>query len=240
MAGLRGIDVVVLAGGLGTRIQSVLGDTPKVLAPIGHRTFLDHLLRFLASQGAGRVILALGHRAEAVIDHLGRHPPPIPVVTVIEPQPLGTAGALRFAAPHLTGEIVLVLNGDTWLEVNLGAFFDAHRTSGCLYSMICVEVPDVGRYGSVAIDRDGRLDRFVEKDPNRHGPGLINGGVLLLARQVLAEMAGPSLERDFLGALPPGSVHAYIARDSAFVDIGTPESLSSAAMVRGLGDGPGS
>ena len=237
MTGLRGIDVVVLAGGLGTRIRSVLGDTPKVLAPIGDRTFLDHLLRFLAQQGAGRVVLALGHRADAVEAHLARHPAPISVVTVIEPRPLGTAGAVRHAAPHLTGDVVMVLNGDTWLEVDLGAFLESHQASKCPFSMICVEVPDVGRYGSVETDGNGHLTRFIEKDTSQRGPGLVNGGVLLLARGALDEMAGTSLERDFLAVLPPGSVHTYIARGAAFVDIGTPESLSSAASVRGLTEG---
>ena len=235
MAGLDGIDVVVLAGGLGTRIQGVLGDTPKVLAPVGGRPFLDRLLEYLAAQGAGRVILALGHRAEAVVDYLRERPIPLPVLTLVEPRPLGTGGALRFVAPHVRGDPVLVVNGDTWLAADLAAFLAAHRGGGALVSLLCVDVPEIDRYGSVDLDGDGRVVRFVEKDPSRKGPGLVNGGVVLLARSALAEITGASLERDFLATLPPGSIQAHVARGAAFIDIGTPESLAAAAGVPGLG-----
>jgi len=231
MSGLGGIDAVVLAGGLGTRIQSVLGAVPKVLAPVGGRPFLDLLVDFLAAQGAGRVVLALGHRAEAVITHMERRQFPIPVVTVIEPEPLGTGGALRFAAPMLVSDPVLVMNGDTWLEADLGAFLAAHRRAGTAVSLLCVEVPDIARYGSVETDAAGRVARFAEKDPARTGPGLINGGIGLYARAALAAIDGPSLERDYLGRLPAGAIHAHVAQGAAFIDIGTPESLAAAPTV---------
>ncbi len=235
MAGLDGIDVVVLAGGLGTRIRSVLGDdTPKVLAPVAGRPFLDHLLAYLAGLGAGRVVLSLGHLAQSVLTYLDTVPQPLPVEAVIEPAPLGTGGAVRFVRDRLRGGTVLVLNGDTWLDADFGAFLADHRRAGRGISLLCVTVPDVSRYGRVEAAADGSVARFVEKDPAQQGAGLINGGAYLFDAPALADLArqsGPSLERDFLATLPPGRIHAHVAEGAAFIDIGTPESLAAAASV---------
>lgn len=234
MRGLFGIDVVVLAGGLGTRIRGVLGDTPKVLAPINGRPFLDHLLDHLARLGAGRAVLSLGVGADRVSDHLAHRPPPLPVIQVIEPAPLGTAGALRHALPCLSGDPVMVMNGDTWLETDFAAFLAEHHRAGRPVSLLCVGVDDVSRYGRVELAEDGSVTRFTEKAPGQSGPGLINGGALLLSRRALDQLAagsGPSLERDFLGQLPPGWIHGWRAEGAAFIDIGTPDSLAEAGGV---------
>jgi len=234
MTSLDGIDVLVLAGGLGTRIRGVLGDTPKVLAPINGRPFLDHLLDSLALSGAGRVVLALGHLADTVRDHLAAGPLHLPVLSVVEEAPLGTAGAVRLAMPSLSGDPVMVMNGDTWLDTDLGALMAAHRQRGCLVSLLCVPVDDVSRYGSVETAADGSLRRFVEKDPDRAGPGLVYGGIALLSGKAMGLLAlgeGPSLERDFFATLPPGAVHVHVADKASFIDIGTPESLRAADAV---------
>ncbi|CAA7618793.1 Nucleoside-diphosphate-sugar pyrophosphorylase [Magnetospirillum sp. LM-5] len=233
MVGLDGIEVVVLAGGLGTRIRGVLGDTPKVLAPINGRPFLDHLLDHLARLGAGRAVLSLGHLADKVTAHLDSNPPPLPVDTIVETEPLGTGGAMRLVTPRLTTDPVMLLNGDTWLEVDFASFLAAHRSHGRLCSILCVEVPDVSRYGRVEIGPDGTLAAFVEKDPAFAGSGWINGGAVLFSKEALALLAGssgPSIERDFLAALPAGSIHAHLA-SGTFIDIGTPDSLAQAPSL---------
>lgn len=232
--GLSGIDVVILAGGLGTRIRGVLGDTPKVLAPINHRPFLDHLLDHLAGLGAGRAVLSLGVGADQVVAHLRRRPPPLPVVPVVEPAPLGTGGALRHVMPGLAGDPVMVMNGDTWLEADFAAFLAEYRRAGRMVGVLCVPVDDVSRYGRIEMEADGCVTRFAEKDPDQAGPGWINGGALLLSRaalDLLASESGPSLERDFLGRLPPGSIHGWRAAGATFIDIGTPDSLAEAVHV---------
>jgi mannose-1-phosphate guanylyltransferase len=234
MGKLSGLDVLVLAGGLGTRIRGVLGDTPKVLAPINGRPFLDHLLDRLAAQGAGRAVLALGHLADKVIAHLRTHQAPLPVVTVVEPEPLGTAGALRHANASTRGDAVMVMNGDTWVDVDLAAFEADWRRAGTPAGLLSVRVADVSRFGSVEIGVDGTLARFTEKDPEHTGAGLINAGIYLFGRTLLDELAaypGPSLERDVLARLPAGSVAVSVAEQAAFVDIGTPESLAGAGTV---------
>lgn len=230
---LAGLDVAVLAGGLGTRLRTVLDDRPKILAPVSGRPFLDHLLEALAAVGATRVVFCLGHMADQVIAHLQGGALPLAVDWVVEPAPLGTAGALRFVRPKLRGSRVLVINGDTWLGFDLTelvARFDAGSAAGAL---VYTEVPDVSRYGRLELDADGYVAAFREKDPARGGPGIINGGVYLLSATLLDQLAAggaASLEQDFLEKLPPGSLMAYRA-GGPFIDIGTPESLAGAADV---------
>lgn len=227
---LEGIDVAILAGGLGTRIQGVLGDTPKVLAPIGGKLYLDHLLDWLASFGTDHVVLCLGHLANSVIDHVaGRDM----VETVVEPEPLGTGGALRFARPRLQRDPVLVINGDTWIGTDLCSFINSHRQSGAMISVLCAPVEDVARYGSIELDQD-RIVRFLEKSPTHSGPGLINAGAYLFTQagiDELSESTGSSLERDFLQHLPARSINGFTPEHINFIDIGTPNSLVAADAV---------
>lgn len=238
---LEGIDVAVLAGGLGTRIRGVLGDTPKVLAPINGQPFLDGLLALLARLGASRVILCLGHLADKVQQHLRETtlPAGLTVETVIENSPLGTAGALRLAQPLLRSNPVLVMNGDTWIDADWAGFVAHYRqtaaqTSALKGSILCVGVDDVARYGSLDVDAIGQVIGYQEKDPSRQGGGLISGGVYLFSQDLLREMArqeGPSLERDVLQASPLGQIYGFVSPQSAFIDIGTPESLAAADSV---------
>ncbi|MBI1209612.1 MAG: NTP transferase domain-containing protein [Azospirillum sp.] len=231
--GLGGIDVVVLAGGLGTRLQGVLDGLPKVLAPIDGRPFLDHLIEWLAGFGAKRIVLSLGYRADKVVALLADRPAPPALVPVIEPAPLGTAGAVRFVRPMVTSSTALVLNGDSFVDADLGEFARRHLASGVDFSLLCVEVPNVDRFGSIELDDQGFVARFVEKDPSRRGPGLISAGIYLLSATALDRIvarSGPSLERDILQQLPPRSIRAEVVR-GAFIDIGTPESLAEAPMV---------
>ena len=231
---LSGVDVAVLAGGLGTRIRAVLGDVPKVLAPVGDRPFLDHLLEWLKGHGATRVVLCLGHLADKVEAHLRDQPPAgMEVICVVEPAPLGTAGAVRFARPHLTSDPVFVLNGDTFVDADMGAFVDAYRRSAAGLALLAAEVPSIARFGSLDVDPQGFIRRFVEKDETAERPGLISAGMYLFSRERLDALAageGASLERDFLQPAPAGSIAAAVFT-GRFIDIGTPDSLAGADKV---------
>lgn len=227
-------DVVVLAGGLGSRIRPVLGDVPKLLAPIGTRTYLDYLFDWLTGFGAGRVILSLGHLSGSIVDYVAAHPRPgLTVETVIEETPMGTAGALRLVRPHIRAKTALVMNGDSWIGADLNAFVGAHESGGVPATLLCVQVPDAGRYGSIDIDQTGRIRAFREKQPDA-GAGRINAGVYAFsaaAWRMIDAASGPSLERDVFALQPPGTLAAYDAGQVPFIDIGTPESLACAAAV---------
>ena len=231
---LNEIDVVVLAGGLGTRIKDTLGDTPKLLAPIGGHAFLDILIARLRHFGASRLILGLGHLAGQVTAHLENNPPAeIDIVTAIEPEPLGTAGALRFVIPEINSDPVLVMNGDSFTGADLCVFADAHRQSGADASILCAEVPDTAAFGRLDISPEGRVREFSEKDSSQSGPGVINAGVYLFNAAMLdriKDMQGPSLERDVFQALAPETIHA-VTSDATFIDIGTPGDLARAEDV---------
>jgi mannose-1-phosphate guanylyltransferase len=233
---LADLDVLVLAGGLGTRLRPVLTDRPKVLAPVGERPFLDYLLAWLERQGSRRAVLALGHLADQVEAWLAeRQPvPELEIVPVREPEPLGTGGALAFCRPQLRSDPVLVLNGDTFVEVVLDTFVAAWAESGAEAGMVAVPVADAARYGRVELSAENRVARVVEKDEAAHGAAWINGGVYLLPRALLDCLPPPpcSLERDLLERLPAGSVLAFPA-SGRFIDIGTPDSLAEAPGVLG-------
>lgn len=227
---LASIDILILAGGLGARLGTVLPDLPKIMAHVGGRPFLAHLLERLARQGAQRIILALGSRANAVLEYLKvSDSPALDIQTCVEPHPLGTAGAVRFASPLLHSDPVLVMNGDTFVEGDLNQFVVSHHASGADASIFCSRVPDAARYGSIECDAAGMLTRFREKDAAQ-GLGLVNAGVYLFGRTVLFQIAAVgegSLERDVLEKMGRGAVHVFEGA-GRFHDIGTPESLASA------------
>ena len=233
---LATLDVLVIAGGLGTRIQPILGDTPKLLAPIGGRPYLAYLLDWLRDFGAKRIVLSLGHRAQAVVDFLDRHKSSYEdqsVVTVTEPRPLGTAGAIRFARPNLRTDPVLVMNGDSFVDADLCAFVAHHRRAQAKATLLCTEVDDAGRYGRIELDGEGRIRGFNEKDPDLHGRSIVSAGVYLFSAALLDEIAASSatsLEHDVFTRAPSGSLNAFAGR-FAFIDIGTPESLKLAERI---------
>ncbi|MBF0175378.1 MAG: NTP transferase domain-containing protein [Magnetococcales bacterium] len=229
---MQPVTVAVLAGGLGTRVRGVLGQTPKLLAPLADRPFLEYLLEWLMFFGARRVVLCLGHRAGAIQEYLANHPGPpgLEMWPVIEPEPLGTAGALRHAMPHLRDRRVLLVNGDTFVGANLCRFHATHVAAKTEATLLCTQVPDVSRYGSVSIDADNRLQHFLEKDPSRQGTGSIYAGLILMEPAMLrriAAHAGSSLEKDILHAMAPGSLAAMVDT-YPFIDFGTPDSYAFA------------
>ena len=229
---LNDIDVLVLAGGLGTRLRPVLTDRPKLLAPIAGRTYLDNLFDWLAHFGARRAVLALGYRAEAINEYVARHPPRLMAIeTIVEPQPLGTAGAIRFARLKLRTNPVLILNGDSFAEVDLCRFCQHHRTVGAVGTVLCATVENAGRYGRVQVDADGAIVNFAEKDARFCGAAAVSAGMYILSAELLDSIASgtaTSLEKHVFERLPPRSLAAF-AECSNFIDIGTPESLAMAA-----------
>jgi len=231
---LADVEVVVLAGGLGTRLAGVLQDTPKILAPVDGAPYIRFLLDWLARSGVQKVVFCLGHLSGKVETWLAENETgPLQVETVVEPEPAGTAGALRYAHPKLKGDAVLVMNGDSFVDGDLDAFLADFRANNALASLMCVEVPDVSRYGRVIVNGAGYIERFAEKDPGVTETGLINAGVYLFGKSLLDAIVGSpaeSLEREVFATAAPGSIRAFPVQ-GAFHDIGTPESLAAAAAI---------
>lgn len=231
---LERTDVFVLAGGLGTRIRAVLGDVPKLLAPIGGRPYLYYLLKWLHSFGAKRVVLGLGHRAAAVIDYLQKNSNwGLVVETIVEPEPLGTAGAIRFARHKLRTDPVIVMNGDSFADADLCMLLSEHLSKTSLGTLLCVQADEPGRYGRIVLGNDNRIRGFIEKDEAHAAPGIISAGIYVFSSallDIIANSAAVSVEREIFAQLPAGSLLAFGGR-FPFLDIGTPESFVSAANL---------
>jgi D-glycero-alpha-D-manno-heptose 1-phosphate guanylyltransferase len=226
---MEGISTAILAGGLGTRLRSVVADRPKVLAPVAGRPFIAHLLEQLARAGVRRTTLLLGFAADQVRATFGNSYDGISLQYSTENEPLGTGGALRLALPQLTEPTILLLNGDSYCDVDMATLIASHRARLAQATLALAQVADVSRYGSVCVDESQRLVRFEEKGAAR-GRGWINAGMYLLNRAILETIpAGQavSLEREVLPQLIQ-SQPVFGFPGGKFIDIGTPESYSDA------------
>jgi NDP-sugar pyrophosphorylase family protein len=219
------VTAAILAGGLGSRLRPAVADRPKVLAPVNGRPYLTYLLDQLVEASVHQVMLLTGHGADQVQQTLGHTYGGIRLLYSPEPKPLGTAGAIRRALPKLISPVVLVMNGDSFCEVNLTAFLRFHERRAADLSLVVTEAADACRCGTVTITRGGRLLRFAEKTPEA-APGWINAGVYLLDRNLIAEIPSGrsvSLESDMIPAWIKGKKQVFGYRSAGrFVDIGTP------------------
>ena len=222
----------VLCGGLGTRLRPVLADRPKSMAPIAGVPFLELLIESLKSQGISEVILGTGYMAEKIERYFGCGSElAMRIRYSTEREPLGTAGALKLAEP-LISDPVLVLNGDSYVEWSLVPMLELFRAKDAVLVMLVQAVSDVTRYGSVALDQDGRITQFLEKGV-RGGPGLINAGVYLARKHIVRELpAGTaiSLERDVFPRLLERGVYG-LTSTGLFIDLGIPDDFKRAQTL---------
>ena len=225
-------EAIILAGGLGTRLKEVIGeDIPKPMAPVNGHPFLEYLLRYLGKWGVNRVVMATGHRHEVIEDFFGSHYDGIEIVYSAEDEPLGTGGAVKKAMEYINGYSCYVLNGDTYFDVNLWKMANFHQAREAVACMALRKVEKVGRFGSVKIDQENRIEEFVEKG-EQPGEGFVNGGTYILNRKAFLDLPLPqafSLEKDYFEKyhkkLPMYGVRCY----SYFLDIGIPEDYEEAA-----------
>jgi histidinol-phosphate phosphatase family protein len=223
------VTALILAGGLGTRLHTVLPDRPKVLAPVAGRPFLSYLLDQLQTAGIRRTVLCTGHRGNQLETAFGPRYAGMDLTYSREETPLGTGGALRLALPHVEGNLALVLNGDSYVDGSLPEFYAWHGAHSFPGSLLLTSVADTERFGTVDFDPDGRILAFREKE-GLVQPGWINAGIYLLSRCLLESLAAGqpvSLEREAFPAWLAGGLGGFPCR-SAFLDIGTPESLAQA------------
>jgi NDP-sugar pyrophosphorylase family protein len=224
---------ILLVGGLGTRLRPAVPSLPKALASVGDRPFLELLVRQLGAQGIRHLVMSTGYLAEQVEEvfqdgsHFGAT-----IEYSKETVPLGTAGALKLAQRCVQNESeVLVINGDTFLEIDFNEFILSHRKHGSLATMAVAPVEDASRYGTVKLAADGRISGFSEKT-GQTAPGVINAGVYVFNNAALALIPqGPvSLERDVFPLLMEHGFYA-IEQRGMFIDIGTPDDYARAKKM---------
>lgn len=223
-------EAIVLAGGFGTRLQSVVSDVPKPMAPVAGRPFLTYLLDRLGMQGYTHVVLATGYLHEKVEEYFGRAYHGIAVDYARELTPLGTGGAIVNALQYCREESVTVVNGDTLFDIEHSELSDFASARQTQLAIVLREVSDSGRYGAVEVDEDGRITAFKEKDPSV-GKGYINGGIYRLQRTLLEGYAvgdSFSFEKEVMQRrYHDEHFYAYIS-GAYFIDIGIPEDYARA------------
>jgi D-glycero-alpha-D-manno-heptose 1-phosphate guanylyltransferase len=222
---------VILAGGVGTRLRSMVPDRPKVLAQVRGRPFLTYLLDQLADFGIRRVVLCTGWMGDLVRSTLGDAYGEIRLTYSHEASPSGTAGALRLAFPLFDTYPLLVMNGDSICRADLQAFWMWHGARDAQGTLLLAQVSDVGRYGSVRMSEEDVVLGFEEKGET--GPGWINAGIYLLTRAFVEAIPaeGPvSLEHEVFPVWVGRGLFGYRSGAVQFLDIGTPASYARAAQ----------
>ncbi|MDW8136533.1 MAG: nucleotidyltransferase family protein [Thermodesulfobacterium sp.] len=224
-------ECLILAGGFGTRLRSIVSNVPKPMALIQGKPFLEYLLKYLSSQGITKVVLSVGYLREKIINYFGKHFAGMEIVYSIEDEPLGTGGAI-LKAKALLGEAFFIVNGDTLFKLKFSELYEFFKQKEADIVLALKPMKNCERYGSVEIDANGRVIGFVEKAKLKDC--LINGGVYVVSNKVLTtdftkDFQAPfSWERDFLERRYKELKIYGLVCDGYFIDIGTPEDYKRA------------
>ncbi|OGR69996.1 MAG: hypothetical protein A2089_11630 [Elusimicrobia bacterium GWD2_63_28] len=223
------MDVVILCGGKGTRLQAVVSDRPKPMADVSGKPFLELLMDYVAGYGYSRFVLCAGYMGEMIRDYFAARKLPYQVAVAIETEPLDTAGAVKNAEPLIKSGRFLALNGDSIVRADLKAFAAFHEQRRPLASLAAAKKEDASAFGTLSVDGDGKLLEFREKAAA--ASGLVNAGIYIFEKEVLGLVpAGKkySLERDLFPALAAkGGVNVFEV-PGELIDIGTPEGYKQA------------
>jgi D-glycero-alpha-D-manno-heptose 1-phosphate guanylyltransferase len=219
-----GLEAIILAGGLGTRLRSVVSDVPKCMAPVNGIPFIYFIISYLKKEGVERFIFSLGYKSEIIIDYINKTFADLDIEYVIEETPLGTGGAVKLACSKAYSDDVLILNGDTLFNINLKDFSAFHKSKKADFTVALKEMRNFSRYGAVEIDKNYTIKAFNEK--RYCEKGFINGGIYAL--NVKAFMNEPlpdtfSFEKDFLEKNVAIKKFYGLECEYYFIDIGIPE-----------------
>lgn len=217
------MEAIILVGGLGTRLKSVISDLPKPMAPIGNKPFLEYILNYLMQQGVTRVILATGYQHEKIEDYYANSFGKLSIDYSVEKEPLGTGGAIKQAFHKVDGERAFVLNGDTFFNVNFGELLESHTSKQADITLALKPMKEFDRYGVVITENDW-VTEFKEKEYVDFGK--INGGVYVVEKNIFEKFHVPdkfSFENDLLVCNMDKLKIGSLTLDNYFIDIGIPE-----------------
>ncbi|MBR5055876.1 MAG: HAD-IIIA family hydrolase [Bacteroidales bacterium] len=221
------MECVVLAGGMGTRLRSVVADLPKCMAPVAGKPFLHYIVESLETAGFDHIIFSLGYKHEAIEEWIAGRKGSARITYVVETEPMGTGGGVRYALSQATEKDVFVLNGDTYFDVSYRKMLARHKASGAVATLALKPMEYFDRYGEVAVDTTGHITAFREKRPCEEG--LINGGVYVIRRDALDVLPEKfSIEKEFFEKEVSRGTLAGFVSDGYFIDIGIPEDYERA------------
>lgn len=225
-------EAIILAGGLGTRLRTVVTDVPKCMAPVADKPFLAYLINALQNQGIERFIFSLGYKSEVIQQYLQAEFPGLNYAVVVEDKALGTGGAIKLACSKVSGNDVLIFNGDTYFDIDIKAFSAFHTAQNAACSIALKPMQQFERYGSVEVDPSGIITAFHEKKYIENG--MINGGIYALKVQPFLQLPFPdvfSFENAYLEKSVASQRISGKAFDQFFIDIGIPEDFSKAQKL---------
>lgn len=220
---------IILVGGQGTRLRALYPDRPKALVPVAGRPFIAWMIDDLRKHGIERIHLAAGYRADQLVTWRNEQPANTQLTVSIEPEPLGTAGGLRYGAKKVPGDEVLVINGDSFLPaLPLGAWLREGLPAATWATLAVTHLEKAGRYGTVEFDAAGQVTAFLEKADRERG--WVNGGVYWMRRTLIDKIpatGSSSLETDIFPRLAAARVLTVRRVDPPLLDMGTPEGLAA-------------
>ena len=229
MTGLENVTPLILAGGLGSRLKSIISDRPKVLVDVLGQPFISYILTQLNNLGTEYVVLSTGYLGDMIREEYGDKYKNLRIIYSEEHKPLGTGGAIRLALPLIKTPLVMVMNGDSYINISLNDYINWF-TENNLHASICLtKKNDTKRFGRVKLKKNGIIDKFIEKK-DFSGPGLINAGIYIFEKKLLNNIPTNkfySLEREFFPRMLKSNIHGYLC-NNAFIDIGTTESYDKA------------
>lgn len=216
-------ECIILAGGLGTRLRSVVADVPKCMAPVHNKPFLAYIIAYLESYGIERFIFSLGYKHEVITKYLTMHFPRLNAELIIEEEPLGTGGGIKLGCEKAMSKDVLVANGDTLFKADIGLLTKLHLSHKADCTLALKPMRNFDRYGVVVLNEDNTIQSFKEKQ--HYKEGLINGGLYALNVQHFLNENLPqkfSFEKAYLEVFYDKRKMLGSVQDQYFIDIGIP------------------
>lgn len=229
------IDVVILCGGKGERLRPLMSDRPKPLAEIDGRPFLDILIDYVASFGFRRFILCIGYMGDMLRQHYQNYKKGDVSLTILfseEKKPMGTAGAIKNAQPFIKSNPLLVMNGDSFCQLNLNEFISFHIKKKALFSIVVSNIHNTRNCGKVVLDKSGRVIGFSEKIKSKSASNFANVGIYLLDKVIFSEIPEDKkclLEYEIFPKIVNKRFYGFITQEG-FIDIGTPERFKQAQV----------
>lgn len=216
------MEAIVLAGGFGTRLSTVVSDVPKPMAPINGRPFLEYLLDDLNEKGISRVLLAVGYKKGIIKNHFKEKYKNIDIIYSDEDIPLGTGGAIKKALTLTKDEDIFIINGDTFFDIDLKEMYQFHKKNSSKLTLAIKEMEKFDRYGSLILEGN-KIIKFEEK--KYVDKGCINGGIYLLNKEILIkeEKESFSFEKDILENKKFQIEKYGYKSEGYFIDIGIPK-----------------
>jgi D-glycero-alpha-D-manno-heptose 1-phosphate guanylyltransferase len=222
------MEAIVLAGGLGTRLRSVVQNVPKPMADINGKPFLEYLLEYLYKNQIKKIILSVGYKWQIIKDYFGKSYKDMEIIYSIEDEPLGTGGAVKKALSFVENDEFFLLNGDTFFNIKLNHLDEFMKKNNSHIVISLKQMKNFDRYGVIETDKNGKVTAFKEKEYKKEGN--INGGIYLIKKNIFDNFILPK-KFSFENFLTENVNNLQIfakSFDSYFIDIGIPEDYEKA------------